>query len=60
MGFEALFGDGVVGFELDPHVVVLRGDDVGLLGAAELAVQLGVSREPAAHLHKIVFTHLGR
>lgn len=59
MGFKTLFGDGVVGFELDPHVVVLGGDDVRLLGAAELAVQLGVGRQPAAHLHKVVFADLG-
>lgn len=58
MGFEALFGDGVVGLELDPHVVVLGGDDVRLLGAAELAVQLGVGGQPAAHLHEVVFADL--
>lgn len=58
MGFEALFGDGIVGLELDPHVVVLGGDDVRLLGAAELAVQLGVGGQPAAHLHEVVFADL--
>lgn len=58
MSLEALFGDGVVGLELDPHVVVLGRDDFRDLGAAVLAVQLGVGGEAAAHLHVVVFAHL--
>lgn len=58
MSLEAFFGDGVVGFELDPHVVVLGRDDFGDLGAAVLAMQLGVGRQAAAHFHVVVFAHL--
>lgn len=58
MSLEALFGDGVVGLELDPHVVVLGRDDFGDLGAAVLAVQLGVGGEAAADFHVVVFAHL--
>lgn len=58
MGLEALFGDGVVGLELHAHVVVLGGDDLGLLRATELAVQLGVSCESTAHLHEVVLAHV--
>lgn len=58
MSLEALFGDGVVGFELDPHVVVLGRDDFRDLGAAVLAVQLGVRGQAAADLHVVVFAHL--
>lgn len=58
MGLEALLGDGVVRLELHPHVVVLGGDDLRLLGTTELAVQLGVGCESAAHLHEVVLAHL--
>lgn len=60
MSLEALFGDGVVGLELDPHVVVLGRDDFGDLGAAVLAVQLGVGGEAAADFHVVVFAHLDK
>lgn len=59
VSLEALLGDRVVGLELNPHVVVLGGDDLGFLGSAELAVELGVRGQAAAHLHVIIFTHLG-
>lgn len=58
MGLEALFGDSVVGLELHAHVVILGGDDLWLLGATELAVQLGVGCESAAHLHEVILAHL--
>ena len=58
MGPEAAFGDRVVGLELHAHVVALRGDDLGRLGATELAVQPGVRGQAAAHLHEVVLTHL--
>lgn len=58
MGLEAFFGDCVVGLEFHAHVVVLGGDDLGLLGTTELAVQLGVGCESAAHLHEVVLAHL--
>lgn len=58
MGLEALFGHGIVRLELHAHIVVLGSDDLWLLGAAELAMQLGVRRESAAHLHEIILAHL--
>lgn len=58
MGPEAAFGNGVVRLELHAHVVALRGDDLGCLGAAELAVQPGVGGQAAAHLDEVVFTDL--
>lgn len=58
MSLEAFFGDGVVGLELDPHVVVLGRDDFRNLGAAVLAVQLGVRGEATADFHVVVFAHL--
>lgn len=58
MSLEAPLGDGVVRPELDPHVVVQGGDDLGLLRAAELPVELRVRAQAAAHLHVIVFAHL--
>lgn len=58
MGLEALFGHRVVRLELHTHVVVLGSDDLWFLGAAELAMQLRVRRESAAHLHKIILAHL--
>ena len=58
MGLEALLGDGVVGLELDPHVVVLGGDHLGDLRAAVLPVKLRVRGQTAAHLHVVVLTHL--
>lgn len=58
MSLEAPLGDGVVRLELDPHVVAQGGDDLGLLRAAELPVELRVRTQAAAHLHVIVFAHL--
>lgn len=58
MGLEALFGHSIVRLELHTHIVVLGSDDLWLLGAAELAMQLRVRRESAAHLHKVVLAHL--
>lgn len=58
MGLEALFGHSVIRFELHTHVVVLGGDDLGLLRTTELAMQLGVSCESTAHLHKVILAHL--
>jgi len=58
VSLEALLGDGVVGFKLNPHVVILRGDDLRDLRAAVFTMQLRVGWKAAAHLHKVVFTHL--
>lgn len=58
MSLEAFFGDGVVGFKFDPHVVVLGRDDFRDLGAAVLAVQLGVGRQATADFYVVVFAHL--
>lgn len=58
VSLEAPLGDGVVRLELDPHVVVQRGDDLGLLRSAELPVELGVRAGAAAHLHVVVLAHL--
>lgn len=49
---------GVVGLELHAHVVVLGGDDLGLLRTTELAMQLGVGCESTAHLHEVVLAHI--
>lgn len=58
MSLEALFGDSVVGFELNPHVVALGCDDLGSLCSTEPPMKLRVGSQAAAHLHIIVFTHL--
>lgn len=58
MSFEALLGDSVVRLELDPHVVLLGGDDLGFLHSTELPMKLWVWSQPTAHLHIIIFTHL--
>jgi len=40
VSLEALLGDGVVRLELNPHVVLLRGDDLWLLRSTELPMKL--------------------
>lgn len=40
VSLEAPLGDGVVRLELDPHVVVLGGDDLGFLCSTELPMKL--------------------
>lgn len=58
VGLETLLGDGVVRLELNPHVVVLGGDDLGCLRSTEFPMKLWVWSQPTAHLHVIIFTHL--
>lgn len=58
VSLEAPLGHGVVWLELDPHVVLLGGDDLGFLSSAELPMKLRVRAQPTAHLHIIIFTHL--
>lgn len=58
MGPEAPLGDCVVRLELHAHVVALRCDDLGGLGATELAMKLGVGGEAAAHLYEVILTDL--
>lgn len=58
VSFEAFLGNCVVWLELYPHVVVLRGDDLGDFRAAVFTMQLRVRREAAPHLDIIVFTNL--
>lgn len=40
VSLETLLRDGVIRLELDPHVVVQRGDNLGLLCSTELPVEL--------------------
>lgn len=60
LGFEALFGDCVVWFELYAHVIVLRGYSFWFFCSTELPVQPGVCWEPAAYLYVVVLTNLSR
>lgn len=58
VSFEAFLGDGVVWLELDPHVVVLWGDDLWDLSATVFTMELRVRWEAASYFDIIVFTHL--
>lgn len=42
MSFKAFLRNGVVRLELNPHVVVLRGDDLRDLGTTVFTMQLRV------------------
>ena len=60
MCLEALFGDSVVGFELDSHIVELGRDHLGHFGTTKLAVQLRLGGQATPDLHVIVFADLGK
>lgn len=58
MSREAPPGDGVIRLELNPHVVVLRRDDLRFLRSTKLPIELRLWAQTTAHLHIIIFTHL--
>lgn len=58
VSLEAPLGHSVVRLELDPHVIVKGGDDVGSLCSTELSMKLWVWAQPAAHFHVVILAHL--
>ncbi len=58
MSFEAFLGDGVVGFELYSHVVVLGGDNLRNLRTAVFPMKLRVRWQTAPHFNIVILAHL--